>query len=256
MLAIRSYNTDRIALVNTRRIISRGITVNMGEQGDRLRSARISAGYSTAQAACDAFGWQAGAYRHHENGTRSFDIHAAKRYARAFKVNAGWLLALDVLRAPPLLADADETLEIAGIVQAGIWRAEVSLPQEDRYRIKVGPPPVAGAERFAVRLEGASMDKVIPPGSDLECLRVAFGSVEPKPGDLVIVERTRHELTELTCKRLALDNGNWVLRAESTKDEFQGDIVVGKPDRDLAIDDETRVVGIVVRAYQNHFRAS
>jgi len=45
----------------------------MATMGERLKQARVEAGFETAQAAADAFGWNAGAYRHHENGTRGFN---------------------------------------------------------------------------------------------------------------------------------------------------------------------------------------
>lgn len=222
---------------------------------ERLRRARIDAGYESAQAAAEAFGWHAGAYRHHENGTRGFDVETAKRYARALKVNPGWLLALDTIKAPQPIADqGGQELEVAGLVQAGIWREQAELPASDRYKVKVGPPPFPGAERFAVRLEGLSMNKVIPPGSDLECLRVQFGAVEPLEGDLVIVERQAHDLTEMTCKRLIRAGGEWMLRAESTEPEFQEEIRLGKSDKSLFVDNPIRVVGIVLRAIQRHFR--
>ncbi|MFN3591444.1 MAG: S24 family peptidase, partial [Thermaurantiacus sp.] len=81
-----------------------------------------------------------------------------------------------------------EQLEVVGAVAAGVWREQTDWAAEDRYSIEVGPNPVAGGERFALRMEGHSMDKIIPPGSDLECLRVSFGLVEPQPGDIVIVQ--------------------------------------------------------------------
>lgn len=99
------------------------------------------------------------------------------------------------------------------------------------------------------------MDRTITPGSDLECIRVQYGFIEPVPGDLVIVERHNHDLTELTCKRLDQDaSGEWVLRCESTRPEFQEPIVLGKPDANLFVDDEIKVIGIVVSSQQNHFR--
>lgn len=217
---------------------------------ERLRQARISAGYKKAQDAIDAFGWQAGTYRHHENGTRSFDVDAAKRYGRAFKINPGWLLALDTIRAAEPDSEAEE-IEVVGTVAAGVWQ-EQSRPF-DKYSIKVGPSPIGGAERFAVEVHGRSMDKTIPPGSILECVR-AIAGVAPRDGDLVIVERTAHDLTELTCKRLHVEGGQWVLRAESNSAEFNKDIMIGNLDENHHNDNETRVIGIVVRSYQSHLR--
>jgi SOS-response transcriptional repressor LexA len=154
-----------------------------------------------------------------------------------------------------LLEDTgEEELVVSGPVAAGIWREQADWPPEERYTLTVGPSPVRGAERFAVRMEGYSMDRTIPPGSDLECLRVTFGEIEPQPGDLVIVERHAHDLTEMTCKRLDRDGDEWVLRSESTRPEFQEAIRLGKPDEGLFVDNEIRVIGIVIKAHQNHFR--
>jgi SOS-response transcriptional repressor LexA len=141
-----------------------------------------------------------------------------------------------------------------GKVAAGLWREQAQFSDAERFKIKVGPGPIGGAERFAVLAEGRSMDLVIPDGSILECVRVA-ASVPPREGDLVIVERRAHDLTEMTCKRLIMKDGEWALHAESTLPEFSEDIPIGVPSEDYHLNDETiRVIGIVVRSYQSHFR--
>ena len=103
-------------------------------------------------------------------------------------------------------------------------------------------------KRFAVRMDGLSMNRTIQPGADLECLYVKFSPVAPRPGDLVIVERKAHDLVELTCKRLAKDGEEWVLLCESYEPEFQEPIRIGKPDDGDFTDNETCVVGIVLSA--------
>ncbi|MEA3264120.1 MAG: S24 family peptidase [Pseudomonadota bacterium] len=143
-----------------------------------------------------------------------------------------------------------ERLQVLGAVAAGVWREQTEWPEEDRYFIEVGPSPVVGGERFALRMEGNSMDKLIPPGSDLECLRTIFGEIEPVPGDIVIVQRDRHDMHELTCKRLDHDGKNYILRAESTRPEFQEPIIIGRPDADNFSDDGVQIIGIVLRAHQ------
>ncbi|MCZ8323085.1 MAG: S24 family peptidase [Novosphingobium sp.] len=151
-------------------------------------------------------------------------------------------------------AQAYETLEVVGAVAAGVWREETEWGLEDRYSIEVGPNPFPGSERLALRMEGYSMDKVIPPGSDLECLRVAYGYVEPQPGDIVIVQRDRHDLHELTCKRLDHDGQNFILRAESTRAEFQEPIIIGRPDESSVSDDGVTIIAIVLRAHQSLYK--
>lgn len=147
-----------------------------------------------------------------------------------------------------------EKLKVVGAVAAGVWREQTDWAEEDCYWIEVGPNLVPGGERFALRMEGHSMDRVIPPGSNLECLRITYGVVEAQPGDIVIVQRNRHDLQELTCKRLDFDGHNWVLRAESTRPEFQEPIVIGKPDDGHFGDDETAVIAIVMRSHQTLYQ--
>lgn len=227
---------------------------------ERLREARNAAGFPSAAAAAAARGWTPSTFTSHENGTRGFGVDEAVKYGRAFRVNPGWLLTLDQVRASEVeLVDSDpvgkDTLWVQGSVAAGVWLEQITWPKDDWYQIEVGPPPRAGVERFALRMDGFSMDKTIPPGSNLEAVRVAFGDVDPQAGDLVIVERRRHDLVEMTCKRLVQNGDNWELHCESTRAEFRDMVLpIGRPDVDSHTDDEIRVVGIVVNAQQSHFR--
>lgn len=59
---------------------------------DRLKKARVSAGFYKASDAINKFGWKASTYRAHESRQNQFDATTALSYARAYGVNAGWLL--------------------------------------------------------------------------------------------------------------------------------------------------------------------
>lgn len=59
---------------------------------DRLRQARQAAGFSSIQGAVDQFGWKYSTYSGHENGSRGLKPEPARRYAKAFGVDASWLL--------------------------------------------------------------------------------------------------------------------------------------------------------------------
>ena len=61
------------------------------EQADRLREARIAAGYETATAAAEALRESVATYTLHENGGRGFKAKAEK-YGKIFGVEPGWLL--------------------------------------------------------------------------------------------------------------------------------------------------------------------
>lgn len=161
---------------------------------------------------------------------------------------AGVTGELASITPPASGADDDEWVEVNGSVAAGVWKEQSDWVVSERYDVRFGPNRFRGSERFGLRMEGLSMNRTIPPGADLECVRVSYSHYEPKPGDLVIVERVNHDLTEMTCKRLDVDGDEWILRCESTEPEFQDVIRVGRPDRDLHIDNEARVIAIVVGA--------
>lgn len=60
--------------------------------GERLRRARVDAGFATAADAARRFGWSPSTYTSHENDTRGLKAEVAARYARAFRVSPEWLL--------------------------------------------------------------------------------------------------------------------------------------------------------------------
>ncbi len=78
---------------------------------DRLRSARIHAGYGKASDASRAFGWNRNTYASNENGNRAFGREAAEKYAKAYKVSLEWLLT----GKGEMTAPAGETAEIVNI---------------------------------------------------------------------------------------------------------------------------------------------
>lgn len=60
--------------------------------GDRLRGARLDAGYKTAGDAARALGVSPPTYYAHENGTRKLKGESVVAYAEAFGVPVGWLM--------------------------------------------------------------------------------------------------------------------------------------------------------------------
>jgi SOS-response transcriptional repressor LexA len=147
-------------------------------------------------------------------------------------------------------------LKVTGAVAAGVWLEQTDWPPEEQYEVEVAPleGAEAGLERFLVEMRGFSMDKTIPSGSVLDCVRVPYSDVVPQEGDIVIVERDAHDLTEMTCKRLARGPNGWELRPESTKPEFQEVIPIGDPDPESHADNGVRITGIVLEARQLHRR--
>lgn len=83
-------NTFRIQSVNTQCIAAADRVSRMSAH-DRLREARIAAGFKSTAEAARALGMMSATLTHHENGTRGFARDAA-RYAKFFKVSLEWLI--------------------------------------------------------------------------------------------------------------------------------------------------------------------
>ena len=62
---------------------------------ERLRHARIAAGFATATDAIEYCGWKGSTYRAHENGQNNFKVDDADRYGKAYGVSIAWLLIGD-----------------------------------------------------------------------------------------------------------------------------------------------------------------
>lgn len=62
------------------------------EKNERLKKARMDAGFSTASDAARALDVAIATYSHHESGDRDFKDEAGRRYARRFGVDFVWLM--------------------------------------------------------------------------------------------------------------------------------------------------------------------
>jgi hypothetical protein len=65
---------------------------SMSDPAERLRIARLRAGYETGKDAALALGFPVSTYLGHENGSRGYPAKKAEIYARKFKVREQWLL--------------------------------------------------------------------------------------------------------------------------------------------------------------------
>lgn len=64
----------------------------MTDPAERLRIARLRAGFATGKEAAEAMGFPVSTYLAHENGSRGYPAKKAAIYARKFKVREQWLL--------------------------------------------------------------------------------------------------------------------------------------------------------------------
>lgn len=137
-----------------------------------------------------------------------------------------------------------------GKVAQGVWLEHgASEPDGDFVifdRINGDPP---ATDLFAVTPEGTSMNLRFPAGTRLICRSVSAASGGVQSGSYVIAERTNHDLREMTCKRVEVDDaGVFWLHSESSDPRYSDPWCIGKPDADHHVDSEVRIIGKVIRA--------
>lgn len=132
--------------VNAYRVASTPNVARM-DAHERLRQARVNAGFANMADAARRFGWEITTYRGHENGSRGIKRPSAEAYARAYRVPVAWLM----------FGEGEPTkkgVPLVGYVGAG---AEV-FPVDDGGALDwIDPMPGIGPEAVAVRVRGNSM---------------------------------------------------------------------------------------------------
>jgi hypothetical protein len=173
-------------------------------------------------------------------------------------LNLAKLLGLEQSGESPRLVEKVFEIRNMGKVAQGVWLEESPFgddPDEVEYvpydRMMGDPAPT---DLFALTPEGTSMNLAFLPGTQLICRRIDFGDGGAEPGEYVIVERTAHDLVEMTCKLLEIDKeGVFWLCCESSDPKFEGQRWrIGRPSEDHHDDQETRIVAKVVRSVRNH----
>lgn len=122
---------------------------------ERLRRARIEAGFESAVDAARAYGWNEATYRSHENGIRGLLKEPAERYARAFKKPVEWLLFGKNQRPTEAASTEDTaTVPLVGYVGAG---AETHFFSDQGELDRVRAPDGSTEDTIAVEIRGDSL---------------------------------------------------------------------------------------------------
>lgn len=122
----------------------------MGESNDRLRQARINAGFESAAAAAKRYGWTVSTYSSHENGQTPVPVEAAMEYGPRFRVSPAWILTGEGH------AKSQTIVSVHGRVGTGaeIRPDEEQVPPEGLEEIETAFPLPEDA--IAFRIEGDS----------------------------------------------------------------------------------------------------
>jgi phage repressor protein C with HTH and peptisase S24 domain len=192
----------------------------MDELHERLRQARMNAGFKSASGAAKHFSWGESTYRAHENGQNKFDYTDAQKYGKAFNVNPSWLfvgstdlgsstgindaaredeliqvkvaqshrqapIGIPPFIQPPLRADMPADLPVYGFAVGGKeddGEFYMNGQIADYVRRPPGVPNMRGV--FGVYVCGESMFPRFQPGE----LIFATSAQPPAIGDDVVIE--------------------------------------------------------------------
>ena len=187
--------------------------------GQRLKQARIAAGFATPTMAHRRFGWPVSTINAHENGQNNLRPPIAERYADAYGVRPEWLLMLRDDGGPgesanelTLISAGDLVpVRIAGTLEAGAFREVDEFIQLEPVTIfEPRDPRFPNARMMGFDVAGDSMNDLKPrpiiPGDRVVCIDFEDlrGRVPLRDGMVVVVEQVRDggHLREWSVKQL------------------------------------------------------
>lgn len=236
---------------------------SMTTRSDRLRRARIDAGFETAKDAARHFGWNENTYSSNESGYAPFSMKSAKKYGAAFQVNPNWLYdgthESDTVGAQRKNTDAivkngdfangavqlpqiSHSVPVYGYVEAGAWR-EMSDIDEVIEIVPFHAPEYAHLKLSGWRVSGLSMNKFYPPESSV--IGASPHDIPLRKGSFVVVTRTRADTAEITLKQFDVtDTGHWQFWPRSTDPRYQ--IPLSPPPRDELAQEGWEILSIIL----------
>ncbi|ACA20230.1 putative phage repressor [Methylobacterium sp. 4-46] len=144
------------------------------DQGERLRLARLAAGYRSARDAALRNGWPESSYRAHEAGTRTIGQDDAERYAARFRRDGvqvtakGLLFGDDEAGEPP--GESGQVVGVRGVISAGgLIATGDEQPDPSGNLFEVTVPFWLPPGTIAFRVAGASMHPKYEPDDIVLC---------------------------------------------------------------------------------------
>ncbi|MER8979277.1 LexA family transcriptional regulator [Mesorhizobium sp. M0870] len=129
---------------------------------DRLREARLQAGFKSATKAAEKLKVPGGTYAGHENGSRAFDTETAQQYAKAFNVRVAWLMFGEL----PANLQADDVREMVRVPLDEWDPAEPDhVSHIDSSQFGEDGGVLSGTQRYVPKLPGATPEIDVRPGA-------------------------------------------------------------------------------------------
>ena len=217
----------------------------MNTPHERLKHARITAGFDSASQAAERLGVPLATYQQHENGIRGIPAKRAALYGTFFKTAPEWILygrgtVPGAKNSPSVIREARH-VPIVGTAAANVWG---DGEQGDALgdSVPVDLPTFEQNELFALRVHGSGMDAHYPPGAIV--IASTPKGLEVRSGDHVIVRRRQGAMVEVSIREIAAKKGGAELWARSS------DTRLSEPLRLPAEQDETlQIAGVVIASY-------
>jgi phage repressor protein C with HTH and peptisase S24 domain len=201
--------------VNASAMIAKTPKPHVEARSQRLREARLGAGYANARDAASQFGWNVNTYGSNENGNAPYSYKSARLYGAAFGVRAEWLYEGE----PPIVgaynpsgeSDGERLVPVIGHVGADpegtVLFALGQTPGD------LAPIPPGGTEQArALLVAGHSMPGLADHGA---LIYFEYQRTPPTPdmlGHVVVVET---DTEEVLVKRLLRGSRNGLFDLES-----------------------------------------
>ena len=195
-------------------------------RAERLKQARIAAGFETASAAADAFSWNRNTYSSNENGNAPFSFRRACEYGRAFGVEGTWLYGEPEPRkapkAPPAPRRKPEPLLVPVIGRVGADAEGAVMFATGQAAGDLVPVPPGGSTRaVALLVRGHSMRGLADDGGLIYFEDQRTPPSEDMLGHVVVVET---DDDEVLVKRLLRGSRRGVFDLESLAGPTRRDV--------------------------------
>lgn len=178
----------------------------------RIAESRTTMGW-TQSALASAVGVSRTAVSFWEDGKSAPRRDKIPIIAKALGVDPDWLEHGETRREGIVM------MPIKGEIAAGLWREAIERGDETIPVAPHGDYPTAA--QYALQVRGNSINKIAADSEYLIAVDVEMAGIQPRSGDLVVVNRHRHGMTEATVKRLVRHNGTYRLKPESTDPAHQ-----------------------------------
>ncbi len=215
-------------------------------QGERLKAARIAAGYPTAADAARALNDNPQNVRDHEADRRKVTPEKAARYGRLYKVEPSHILFGDGHTSDSGVTPTDNVrmVGVLGEVRAGVFADIPSEQPEPWEYVPVTLPEYQRAHLYALNVVGRSMDRFYPDGSVVVICPAHEAGI--RENDHVVVRRWKGGLAETTLKEVVVEPGGVALWPRSSDPAYQEPIRL-QTVRDA--DEGPEIIGVVVGSF-------